>query len=59
MVTLSNFFSPEGDRSAVVVYDRNGFEVLCSENLEKTLEKKVFDREWDANDYAENWVLRK
>ena len=59
MVTLSNFFSPEGERTAVVVYDREGFEVLCTESLEKTLEKKVFDREMDANDYAENWVLRK
>lgn len=59
MVTLSNFFSPEGERTAVVVYDREGFEVLCTESLEKTLEKKVFDREMDANDFAENWVLRK
>tara|TARA_Y100000004_G_C8862546_1_gene389707 strand:+ start:141 stop:320 length:180 start_codon:yes stop_codon:yes gene_type:complete len=59
MVTLSNYFSPEGERTAVVVYDREGFEVLCTQSLEKTLEKKVFDREMDANDFAENWVLRK
>jgi hypothetical protein len=59
MITLSNFFSPEGDRSAVVCYDRSEFLVLCSENLDKTIEKKSFDREWDANDFAENWVLRK
>lgn len=43
----------------MVVYDREGFEVLCTQSLEKTLEKKVFDREMDANDFAENWVLRK
>ena len=59
MKTLSNYFSPEGDRTAVVVYDRDGFEVLCTQSLEKTLEKRTFDRECDANDFAENWVLRK
>ena len=59
MVTLSNYFSPEGDRTAIVVYDREGFEVLCTQSQDKTLEKKVFDREMDANDFAENWVLRK
>ena len=59
MVTLSNYFSPEGDRTAIVVYDRQCFEVLCTQSLDKTLEKKVFDREMDANDFAENWVLRK
>ena len=33
-----------------MVYDREGFEVLCTQSLDKTLEKKVFDREMDAND---------
>jgi hypothetical protein len=59
MLTLSNFFSPEGDRHAIVTYNRNGFEVLCTHTLEKTLEKKIFDREVEADEFAENWVLNK
>jgi hypothetical protein len=42
-----------------VTYNRNGFEVLCTQTLEKTLEKKIFDREVEADEFAENWVLNK